>query len=166
MTKYYVETGPEGGQFVRVKRSSSHHHHHHRPRDCGEERLCHRHANCMHVSIDEWNDLVRAERGWRREYDALKGSLDGSMARAEKEVREARRARREADWLRREVERLQRDNDCLVVAAREGRRLGRDWQEKYDMARGVIDEKTWALQGQYDQNAMKSRLLARHRIVC
>lgn len=167
-TKYFVETGADGTQqFVRVKRTNSHHHHRHHRADL-DDRLCRRHANCLHAPLDEWNELVRTERRLLRDYDALKGSLDGAMDRAERE-------RREASRLRHELERVGRDRDCLAVEVRElrrGRRGGgeleravRAWQEKCEWAQMVIEEKVGIIEAHRDEIARQGRLLRRHRII-
>ena len=168
-TKYFVETGRDGcQQFVRVKSSSSHHHHRpHRAAD-PDDRLCRRHANCLHVPLGEWNELVRSERKLHRECDALKGSLDGAMDAAERERRCAAR-------LRHELERVCRDRDCLAVEVRElrrGRRGGgeieravRAWQEKFECAQMIIEEKVGIIEAHRDEIARQGRLLRRHRII-
>lgn len=230
-TKVYVETSREGSdRFVRLQRANttspttspitSPHHHHHRHRhhhkhehhDPPPSRHCTRHASCLHVPLEDWNDLVRAERSLRKKYeklacenrtlkdslarqasenkalscrvrelcesnDALRRSLDGAIAQAERQTREAAR------W-RREVERLSRDNDCMAVRIRElsrgcrrdvkdsllaqvdeFRRVARAWQEKFECAQGAVDEKVGVIEGQRDTIAVYERLLRRHGIV-
>lgn len=169
-TKYFVERGPDGSQqFVRVKRSNSHHHHHrhHRAPDL-DDRLCRSHENCLHAPRNEWNELVRAERRLVRDYNAMKGSLDGAMDRAQREHRNAGRWRHEA-------ERLGRDRDCLAVEVqqlRRGRRGGgeveraaRAWQERFEGAQMVIEEKAGIIEAHRDEISRQARLLRRHRII-
>lgn len=174
---------------------SHHHHHHDLLPPLSDLRPCHRHTHCLHVPHDEWNDLVRAERALRKkvekltcenkllackvkdlrgENESLKCSLDGAMERAEKGAREMAR-------MRREIERLQRDNDCLTVRVRELlkgcrgsvresvaeelRRVARGWQDKFECAQEVIDEKAGVIEKQRNTIATYGRLLNRHGIL-
>lgn len=191
-TKYLIETTCSGSkQFVRIQRPSTHHHHHHhhhrrrskQPDACHDDapapprtdavRSCHRHAGCLHVPVDEWNDLVRAERSLRKKNDKLQAE-NKSLARKAKDLCEAN------DALRCEVERLGRDNDCMAVRIRdlvrsrrhsadeqveEYRRLARSWQDKFEAVQAVVDEKAGIVRGQRETIAMYERLLRRHGIL-
>lgn len=160
-TRVYVETLPGGNtQFVKLKRSRSHHHHHdhhhyehhhhhehrHEPR-CGKPTLCHKHQDCLHVPVDEWNGLVKSEQDLRCQVRELKSSLkksehENDRLRASEDkltcrVRElcdenaslrqsldsavslADKRGREVARLRDEVGRLERDNDCMRVRIRQ-----------------------------------------------
>ncbi|SPO03871.1 uncharacterized protein DNG_06554 [Cephalotrichum gorgonifer] len=152
-TKVFVETTRGGSShFVRLQDPNAHHHHHHHRRrhthdpPCRPDvRICHRHANCLHVPVDDWNDIIRAERSLRKKSDKLAACDDpgarDSLRRENRElscrvrelceanealkcsledaVAQADKHAREASRLRREVERVARDNDCMTVRIRE-----------------------------------------------
>lgn len=155
-TKFYIETTHDGLQFIRLRRAMSNRHN---PRDSCDERLCRRHTNCMHTSVEEWNGLVRLEQTYRREYEVLNRSLDRALSRAERE-------RLEKIGLQHKIEMLQQDMNSMAVSIGENGRARKVWQERFKLAQKALDEKDVIIKDLKDQLAISSRLLARHNIAC